>query len=287
MDLISNGTSTSSFSGAGPVPEGTPLYRVYAAKYAQRSAMRSEHFIGGDPHDEQMDMDYFVWAVVGQQGTKPWVIDTGFSAADAQARNRDLVRSSADALATVGVDATTATDVVLTHLHYDHVGGFAQFPEARFHVQDNEMSYASGRHMAQPAISHAYTADHIAGMVHLVFDQRVVFHHGDVQLAPGLSLHLVGGHTKGLQVVRVATEIGWLVLASDASHYYENYSDGRPFPIVYNLGDMLDGHRRCAELASDPAYVIPGHDPQVFDRYPPAEPGLEGIAVRLDVEPTV
>jgi glyoxylase-like metal-dependent hydrolase (beta-lactamase superfamily II) len=123
-------------------------------------------------------------------------------------------------------------------------------------------------------------------MVHLVFGDRVVFHNGDTELAPGLSAHLIGGHTMGLQVVRVATKIGWVVLASDASHYYENMGAGRPFPIVYNLGDMLDGYRRCNELASDPAYVVPGHDPLVFDRYPAASPDLEGIVVRLDVAPS-
>ncbi|MGH1493003.1 MAG: N-acyl homoserine lactonase family protein [Acidimicrobiales bacterium] len=231
-------------------------------------------------------MDYFVWAIIGPDGTEPWVVDTGFDVLDAERRQRNLVRSVSEALKTVGVDAAETSNVILTHLHYDHVGGFSQFPKAQFHLQDSEMSYATGRDMTHHAISHAYTPDHVADMVHLVYGGRVEFHHGDAQLAPGLSVHLVGGHTKGLQVVRVATDIGWLVLASDASHYYENYEAGRPFPIVYNVGDMLEGHRRCAQLASKPNFVIPGHDPKVFDRYPPAAPGLEGTAVRLDVEPS-
>ncbi len=264
--------------------DGQPTYQVYAIKYAERAATRPEHFIGGDPHDEPMDMDYFIWAVVGED--KTWVVDTGFDRLDAERRNRNLVRPVDEALATVGVDASSVDDVILTHLHYDHVGGFARFPNARFHLQDLEMSFASGRYMGQPAFNHAYTPEHVADMVHLVYGQRVVFHDGDTELAPGLSVHLIGGHTMGLQVVRVATDIGWIVLASDASHYYENMETSRPFPIVYNLGDMLDGYRRCNELADDPSYVVPGHDPQVFDRYPVAGDGLEGIAVRLDVAPT-
>ncbi|MDH3678392.1 MAG: N-acyl homoserine lactonase family protein [Acidimicrobiia bacterium] len=267
-----------------PPADHLPRHEIYALKYAERSARRPEHFLGGDPHDEPMDMDYFVWAIVGPDAT--WVVDTGFDTLDAERRSRTLVRSVADALASVDVAATKVDDVILTHLHYDHVGGFAQFPAARFHLQDDEMSYATGRHMAQPAIGHAYTADHIADLVHLVHGGRVVFHDGDTDLAPGISVHLVGGHTEGLQVVRVSTAIGWVVLASDASHYYENMRSGRPFPIVYHLGDMLEGHRRCFELASSPEYVVPGHDPRVFDRYPPARPGLEGIAARLDLEPT-
>ncbi len=277
-------------------PEDVPRWRVFAVKYAGRSARRPEHFVGGAPHDEPMDMDYFVWAVVGpaagQPGETPedrdqvWVIDTGFDTLDAERRKRTLVRSVADGLATVDIDAATVDYVILTHLHYDHVGGYAQFPAARFHLQDAEMAFATGRPMTHPGLSHAFTADHIADLVHLVHGQRVQFHDGDHVLAPGLSVHLVGGHTAGLQVVRVATDVGWVVLASDASHYYENMASGRPFPIVWNVGDMLEGHRRCFELASDPALVVPGHDPLVFDRYPPAGPGLDGIAVRLDIEPS-
>ncbi|MEL7155546.1 MAG: N-acyl homoserine lactonase family protein [Actinomycetota bacterium] len=258
-------------------------YEVYALKYAERAARRPEHFIGGDPHDVEMDMDYFIWAVVGPDQT--WVVDTGFDRLDADRRNRNLVRTVASALSTIGVEAASVTNVILTHLHYDHVGGFAHFPNAVFHLQDDEMAYASGRDMAHDAIAHAYTPDHVADLVHLVYDKRVRFHDGDADLAEGLSVHKVGGHTKGLQVVRVRTALGWLVLASDASHYYENMEAARPFPIVYHLGQMLAAYERCRELADSPAYVIPGHDPKVFDRYPAARSGLEGIAVRLDVEP--
>jgi glyoxylase-like metal-dependent hydrolase (beta-lactamase superfamily II) len=112
---------------------------------------------------------------------------------------------------------------------------------------------------------------------------RVVFHAGDDVLAKGLSVHLVGGHTDGLQVVRVRTERGWLVLASDATHYYENMEAGRPFPIVFDVGAMVEGYDRMRRLASSSDAIVPGHDPLVLTRYPPARPGLEGMAARLDL----
>ncbi len=257
-------------------------YRVFAVKYAERDARRAEHFLGGDPHDAPMPMDYFVWAVVGAERT--WVVDTGFGPSDAAARGRRLVRSSAEALATIGVDAATASDVILTHLHYDHVGGFDQFPAARFHLQDREMAYATGRQMTRPALNHAFTAEHVANLVIAVHQRRVVFHDGDHELAPGLSVHLIGGHTGGLQVVRVRTARGWLVLASDATHYYENIETGRPFPIVVDVGAMLDGYDTLRRLADSPRAIVPGHDPLVLERFPAARPGLEGIAVSLDIE---
>ena len=106
-----------------------------------------------------------------------------------------------------------------------------------------------------------------------------------VELSPGFSLHFVGGHTMGLQFARVWTRRGWLVLASDASHYYANMERPSPFPIVYNVADMLEGHRKLYRLADAPANVIPGHDPLVMERYPAPSKELEGIAVRLDADP--
>jgi glyoxylase-like metal-dependent hydrolase (beta-lactamase superfamily II) len=256
-------------------------YDAYAVKYAERDARRPEHFLGGDPHDAPMPMDYFVWAVSG--GGRTWVVDTGFGEDDATRRGRRLVRSTTEALATVGVDAASVTDVVLTHLHYDHAGGWDQFPAARFHVQDREMAFATGRHMTRPALNHSFTSDHVAELVRAVHAGRVVFHDGDEELAPGLSVHLIGGHTDGLQVVRVETAQGALVLASDASHYYENMETGRPFPIVFDVGAMIEGYDSLRRLASTPEAIVPGHDPLVLARYPPAADGLEGIAVRLDV----
>jgi glyoxylase-like metal-dependent hydrolase (beta-lactamase superfamily II) len=110
----------------------------------------------------------------------------------------------------------------------------------------------------------------------------VRFHNGDGEIAPGVSVHLIGGHTMGLQVVRVATRRGWVVLASDASHFYANMEEVRPFPIVYSVADMVQGYRRLESLAQSPEHIIPGHDPLVLERYPAPSPELEGIAVRLD-----
>jgi glyoxylase-like metal-dependent hydrolase (beta-lactamase superfamily II) len=109
-----------------------------------------------------------------------------------------------------------------------------------------------------------------------------VFHAGDDELAPGLFVHLVGGHTDGLQVVRVRTGTGWLVLASDASHYYENMERGRPFPIVFDVGAMLAGYDTLRRLASTTDEIVPGHDPLVLERYPPSSAELAGVAARLD-----
>lgn len=260
-----------------------PVYEVFAIKYAHREARRPEHFIGGDPHDTPMPMDYFVWLIRNEE--RLILVDTGFSRETALRRNRTSLRTPLEGLALLGVGVEQIREVVITHLHYDHVGTFDDFPHARFHLQDDEMSYATGRHMRHARFSHAYEIEDVVGMVRLVYKDRVSFHNGDADIAPGISLHRIGGHTAGLQSVRVMTRRGWLVLASDASHYYEHMETARCFPTTFHLGDMVEGYDILRRLAQSPLHIIPGHDPLVMQRYPAVSPALEGIAVRLDVDP--
>ena len=85
--------------------------------------------------------------------------------------------------------------------------------------------------------------------------------------------------------MRVNTRRGWLVLASDATHYYENMITNRPFSTAFHIGQMLDAFRTLERLAPSPRHIVPGHDPYVMQEYPAPKPELEGIAVRLDAEP--
>jgi glyoxylase-like metal-dependent hydrolase (beta-lactamase superfamily II) len=260
------------------------LYEVYAIRYATVARRSSENFIGGDPHESGARMDYFVW--LARSASRTFIIDTGFNAEAARKRKREFLRSPADGLRLLGVDAAAAENVILTHLHYDHVGNFDLFPRARFHLQDAELAYATGRYMATEFFSYAYEVDEVVAMVRNVYAGRVEFYDGDANLAPGISLHHIGGHTKGLQAVRLWTRVGWLVLASDASHYYANMGEGRPFPVVANVMEMVDGWRKLQALVDDPRHIVPGHDPLVMQRYRAPSPALDGIAVRLDAEPT-
>jgi glyoxylase-like metal-dependent hydrolase (beta-lactamase superfamily II) len=256
------------------------LYELYAIKYAHHARRASENFIGGDAHDGPMPLDYFVWLIRG--AGREIVVDTGFSAAVAARRGRHHLRCPTAGLGLLGVDPRKIEDVVITHLHYDHVGNFDLFPAATLHLQDLEMRYATGRHMSEARFGGAYDVEDVVGMVRHAYAGRVRFHDGDAELHPGVSVHLIGGHTLGLQAVRVRTRRGWVVLASDASHFYANMEQERPFPIVWSIPDMVQGYRRLSALADSPAHIIPGHDPLVMERYPAASPAMQGVVARLD-----
>ncbi|MGY4826965.1 N-acyl homoserine lactonase family protein [Sphaerotilaceae bacterium SBD11-9] len=244
---------------------------------------RSQNFLPPDVHDGPMPMDFFVWLI--RSATRSVLVDTGFSAATGVARERNFLRCPIEALAALGTAPEQVHEVVLTHLHYDHAGNLGLLPNARFHVQELEMQFATGRCMCEPAQRHAYAVDDVTELVRQVYADRVVFHRGDSELAPGVQLLLIGGHTQGLQAVRVRTARGWVVLASDASHYYENVERTLAFPIVFNRDDMLAGHRRITAAADSPQHVVPGHDPLVMQRYPRV-PGDEAGIVCLHRAPS-
>ena len=259
------------------------IHQVYAIRYAHHDRKSSENFLHGDPHDILQPLAYFVWAIVGPHGT--FVVDSGFDETMARTRGRTIVHPVADGLRALDIRPSDVKDVIVSHLHYDHCGNHDLFPSARYHLQECEMSYATGRCMCHAEIRIPFEVDDIVAMVRKVFDRRVVFHDGVEQLVPGITLHHIGGHSKGLQCVRVTTQRGHVVLASDASHLYAHMNEGRVFPITYSVAETLEGYVTLRKLADSPDHIIPGHDPQVLEQYPAVGPSLENWIVRLDVQP--
>ena len=254
--------------------------RIYAIRYAHLDRTSDKNFLGGDDHAHPMPIDYYVWVI---KGTHNVVVDTGFDSTAAARRGRTLIRPVAEGLAAIDVDPKDVSDVVITHMHYDHAGNMALFPRARFHVQDAEMAYCTGRAMTHPHLSAFFEAENVVEMVRRVFDGRVIFHAGDSVLYPGVTLHHLPGHTLGLQAVRVETGRGSVVLASDAAHFWANLERETPYPVVADVPQYLESLRALRKLAASIDHIIPGHDPEVLVRFP-AEAGVTDI-VRLDLAP--
>lgn len=257
-------------------------WEVYAVKYADRDARtRADSFLYDERHDAPHAMDYFMWVL--RRGDEVILVDSGYDTAEATARGRPIRLEPNAALAPLGLRAEDITQLIVTHLHYDHAGGLHLFPNATLHLQTAEMAYATGPCMCHPILQFPFTAEHICETVRRLYAGRVIFHDGDAQVAEGVSVHKLGGHSRGLQVVRVRTQAGWLVLASDASHYYENYMRAKPFPLVVDLEDMLTGFQTLKRLTETPSLIVPGHDPLVRSLFPQ---GPAPHISRLDIGPT-
>ena len=259
------------------------VHEVYAVRYGHHERRSSENFIGGDPHDVPQPLDFYVWAIRGPQGT--FVVDTGFDEAMAKKRERSILNPVGTGLKALGIEPASVENVIVSHLHYDHTGNYECFPNARYHLQDTEMAYATGRCMCHALLRLPFEEEDVVAMVRKVFAGRVAFHDGTSQVAPGVHVHKIGGHSRGLQCVSVKTRRGLVVLASDATHLYAHIEGGRVFPITYNVGEVLDGYDTIKKLAPSAKHIVPGHDPRVLQRYPTARSGLEGWVARLDVDP--
>ena len=237
-------------------------WQVHAIKYADRnSRTRADSFLFDDNHDAPHPMDYYMWLL--RRGSEVILVDSGYDDTEAQARGRPIRLDPGAALAPFGITPDQVTQLVVTHLHYDHAGGLHLFPNAHLHLQAAEMAY-------------------VCEAVQRLYSGKLTFYDGDGEVAEGVTVHCIGGHSRGLQCVRVHTEAGYMVLASDAAHFYENFQARKPFPIVVDLQNMLDGFDRLLALASKPDLVVPGHDPLVRTRFPQ---DLADHITRLDLGP--
>ena len=243
------------------------VWEVHAVKYADRNARtRADSFIFDDNHDLPHAMDYFMWVL--RRDAEVILVDTGYDMAEATVRGRPIRLDPAEALAPLGLTPDDITTLIITHLHYDHAGGLHLFPHATLHMQAAEMAFATGPCMCHDALRMPFTATHICEAVLRLYAGKVIFHDGDAEVAEGVTVHCIGGHSRGLQAVRVRTSAGWLVLASDAAHFYENQRRRKPFPIVVDIQNMLDGFGILDRLASHPDLIVPGHDPLVRSHFP-------------------
>src|SRR3990172_7105588 len=142
-------------------------------------------------------------------------------------------------------------------MHWDHAGNLEKFPKARIHLQAKEMHFATGPLMEKEFVRRSLAVEDVCGMVRRLYDGLLTYHDGESELAPGIQLRHVGGHTLGLQIVRVHTRRGWVVLASDAAHYYENMSAPNPFPVILNVAENLLSFDIMRRWVSTANHIVP------------------------------
>jgi len=196
------------------------------------------------------------------------VVDTGFSPAGGASRGRTMLMDTVPALRAAGAAPDAVAQVVLTHAHYDHIGGLPAFTGAEVIMTRDEYDFWTGPMGRRGQFAHTTEASELGQLRELREAGRLTLTGRAHQVAPGIELTEVGGHTPGQAIVTVATRGGPVILASDAVHYYEELERDRPFSTVADLAAMYAAFDQIREMGAAPgARVVAGHDPLVAERF--------------------
>jgi glyoxylase-like metal-dependent hydrolase (beta-lactamase superfamily II) len=256
-----------------------PAYEAYAVRFATMRDCPLANLVKGADPGRTIDLAMTLW-VLKDPGGRTVLVDAGFYREEilkeyGVAAGAEFTRPD-KALERLRIKPDEVTDVILTHMHSDHVDGADLFPKAKIWIQKEEYAHyaektgrpGGGRPGSEPEYIRALVRLNTLGRVHLV--------DGDArEIIPGVTVYTGGKHTFASQYVGVNTKAGTVVIASDNVYTYENLEKHVPIAVTLDAKSNLAAQDRMKKIASNPRLIIPGHDPAVFVRFP--KPG-NGVA---------
>lgn len=239
-------------------------YDVFGLRYYSRSATKADEYfrygLYGEP-DQEIGMDYFFWLV--RNGDHTVLVDCGFHGERAAALGRRPDTDPLELLRRMGVSPADVEHVVISHMHYDHVGNLEHFPNATVSLARQEYEFWQGPCAEKDLMKVLVHPEDVRIVGKLADQGRLQLIDDSETLFPGITATRLGGHTPGQLMVEVAAGDGRIVLASDAIHYYEEMDRDRPFNLFVDLAEMYQAYGTLRDLAARPdTTVIAGHDPR-------------------------
>ncbi len=245
-----------------------PQYEVFAIRYATIPDFPVQALVQGADPARKLDIAMVVWLIKGNG--RNILVDSGFYR-DQFFKDwtvKDFMKAS-EAVTRAGVKPEEITDVIITHMHWDHADGMDLFPNARIWLQRDEYTYYTGEAWQHKNTHGGIEPDDVTALVKLNMAGRVGLVVGDAQeIIPGVTCYTGGKHTFQSQYVGVKTKAGTVVLASDNMYLYENLDKHVPIAATLDAASNLRAQDRMKQIASSPRLIVPGHDPAMFERFP-------------------
>jgi glyoxylase-like metal-dependent hydrolase (beta-lactamase superfamily II) len=247
----------------------TPEYSIQAIRYASSPGVPASELVVGGPKDVKLDIAMVVWLIRG--GGHTILFDSGFHR-DTFLKYfpmTDYLRPD-EAVKTAGVKPEEVTDIVISHAHWDHIGGIDLFPKATIWIQKEEYRYYT-MDAWQPGGQHGgIDPEDVKVLLQLNTEGRVHLVDGDnVEIFPGIRAYTGARHTYASQYLRVDGNPPF-VLASDNCYFYLNLSShlaSATFSDTDHAGNIA-AQSRMIDLAGSPDRVVPGHDALQFQKFP-------------------
>jgi len=280
MLAISVGLAAAGRPQAPQQGSGAPVgYEVYAVRYGTIPDFPLASLVAGADRTQRLGIPLMVWLLKGNDG-RVVLVDSGFVRDDlvSQWKVKDFVLPS-EAVARLGIKPEEVTDIVLTHMHWDHAGGTTLFPKARVWIQKAEYAYYTGDAWQSTNTHGGIEPDDVLAVVRLNLQGRLRLIDGDGQRPlPGIVCYTGGRHTYASQYLVVNSKSGRTVVASDNVYLYENLDKHAAVAGALDVASNLAAQDRMRTQVSDIKLIVPGHDPAVFTRFPSVAPGI----VRID-----
>ena len=259
-------------------PAQPVIYEAFAVRFGILPAFSVSGLVAGADRERTLDIPVMVWLLKGSNG-RVVLIDSGFY------RQRFLdqwkpsdFRTPAVAVEGAGVTAGAVTDIIISHAHWDHVGGVELFPKATIWIQREEYAYYTGDAWHAPNTHGGIDEEDMLALVRINTQGRLRFVDGDdEEPIPGIRCYTGGKHTWASQYVGVQTAAGTAVFTSDNVYMYENLEKRAPIAQTLDAAANLKAQERIRTLAAEPTMIVPGHDPAVFERYPRVAEGVVRI----------
>ena len=254
-----------------------PQYEIYAIRYATIPDFSVSQLVAGADPGRKMDIAMMVWLARGSG--RNILIDAGFYREQffRQWKVKDFVKPS-EAIERLHLKPEDITDVIVTHMHWDHADGMDLFPKARIWIQKDELQYYAGEAWQSRRTHGGIDPEDVLAAVKLNMQGRVGLVDGDAQeIVPGVTCYIGGKHTYQSQFVSVNTAGGTVILASDNVYLYENIEKHAPIAATLDAASNLRAQDRMKQLAASPKLMIPGHDPAVMTGFPNPVAGVARI----------
>lgn len=267
--LLSASTQPGSrVEAAGPAPE----YEIYALKYAGPFPRKLAMVLWNEGWDQDIEVNYYIWAIKGKNG-ETVAVDAGCGTTLAAKRKLRNYVNPVEVLARIGADATNVTKVILTHMHFDHMGGMEMFPQAfpqaTFYLQKKEYDFwVKHPFVKRPPFNRLVDEVAIQATAQLEGTERLVLICGDQKIIPGIEVLFAPGHTIGLQTVPVNTAKGTAIVASDCVHYHRAFLENNTSILITDLIAWIESYDKLRANASSVDLVFPGHDMAMATNYP-------------------
>jgi glyoxylase-like metal-dependent hydrolase (beta-lactamase superfamily II) len=259
------------------VAQSKPNYEIDAIRYATIPDFPVSELVAGAEPERKLDIAMMIWLVRGNG--RNILVDSGFyhERFFKDWQIKDFTKPS-ETLKRVGLKPEDITDVVISHMHWDHADGMDLFPNARIWIQKEELEYYAGEAWQSKDTHGGIDEEDVLTLVKLNTQGRVGMVNGDAQeIIPGVTCYTGGKHTYQSQYVGVQTTAGTVVLASDNMYLYENLERHAPIATTVDAASNLRAQERMKQIAARPGFIVPGHDPAVFAKFPNPVPGVAKI----------